>query len=103
MLGDGCMACEGRGDAHTYDEYCLENEPTALAYTPDDEMERGVEEFKRLWPDKWAAWVAWGGEQGAILYFRARPRISERAREMGVASKDDQFDIETGKRTDDER
>lgn len=37
----------------------LLEEPTALAYTPDDEIERGVEEFKALWPDKWDAWLRW--------------------------------------------
>ena len=38
-------------------------EPTALAWTPDDEMERGTEEFKRLWPEKWQAWLDWCAEQ----------------------------------------
>lgn len=31
----------------------------ALAYTPDEEIARGVEEFKRTWPDKWEAWLRW--------------------------------------------
>lgn len=30
-----------------------------FAYTPDDVAEKGVEDFKRLWPEKWDAWVAW--------------------------------------------
>lgn len=34
-------------------------EPGPLAWTPDDELERGVNEFKRLWPDKWAKWLEW--------------------------------------------
>ena len=38
-------------------------EPTALAWTPDEEMERGTEEFKRLWPEKWEAWLRWCAEQ----------------------------------------
>lgn len=33
------------------------DEPTALAWTPDEEVERGVAEFKRLWPEKWKAWL----------------------------------------------
>lgn len=41
-----------------------EDEPTALAWTPTEEMERGVAEFKRLWPEKYAAWIKWCEEQG---------------------------------------
>lgn len=37
----------------------LPDEPTALAYTPDEEIERGVARFKELWPDKWQAWLDW--------------------------------------------
>lgn len=40
-----------------------EGEP--FAWTPDDVMERGVEEFKRLWPDKWEAWLRWCESESA--------------------------------------
>lgn len=38
-------------------------EPTALAFTPDEEVEAGVQRFKELWPDKWEAWLKWCREQ----------------------------------------
>lgn len=34
-----------------------EGEP--FADTPDDAIEDGVQEFKRLWPEKWEAWLRW--------------------------------------------
>ena len=47
-----------------------EPEPTALAWTPDEVMEKSVARFKELWPDKWAAWVAYcreTGNQGDVI------------------------------------
>ena len=35
-----------------------------LAWTSDEEIKRGAEEFKRRWPDKWQAWLDWCDEQG---------------------------------------
>jgi hypothetical protein len=41
-----------------------DDEPNVMAWTPDDVMEHGVEEFKRLWPEKWEVWLAWCAEGG---------------------------------------
>lgn len=36
-----------------------DDEPNVMAWTPDDEVERTTEEFRRLWPEKWEAWLKW--------------------------------------------
>lgn len=35
------------------------SEPTALAWTPDDVMERGTREFQENFPDLWEKWLEW--------------------------------------------
>lgn len=36
-----------------------EDEPTALAWTDDEEIERRQEQLRQSHPEVWEAWIAW--------------------------------------------
>lgn len=44
-------------------ERALNPEPAALAWTPDEDVEAGIAQFKEDFPEQWEAWLAWCREQ----------------------------------------